>query len=259
MIRDKLETYVVEEFGMSLSDFIKYQIKVNSLLDYEIAKILKVDTTMIRCLRKDYGISKGNSFEKRFEQNYGRQSLEKFKMLVENPDYSLSYVAREFGFSRQYAWQVYKKIFGFPYSDAYKIKRKEREKKRLIKWHNSKRLDSLMKVKEKIESLGLNSQIAKKGAGYLLVTKGYKLVSKCTSSPRVSGTKQYFYISNVKGYNRSDYDFFIGLCISPNERTFFVIPHDLMPKNGVSLMPHAGLKESKYTQFKEAWHLLARN
>lgn len=129
MAKRNLETYVKERFGMELYEFIKYKVEVESLYDYEIANILNVEGAFIGRLRHNFRIKRSNGFSRRFDRTYGLGAVEKFKRMIESPDNSLSDVARHFGFSRQYAWQVYKKIYNCPYTETYTRKKLERRQK----------------------------------------------------------------------------------------------------------------------------------
>lgn len=197
-----------------------------------------------------------NKFSRRFERKYGQGAVEIFKEVAEDPDNSLSDVGRHFGFSKQYAWYVYQKISGGSYSEVLKRKQLIRKQKRLDFWKNSKKLAHLVKLKEKIESLGFACDITKVKRRYLFVVNGYKLVFKFTSTSRMRGAKQYFHFGKPNNTVKAGYDFLVSLCISEDESAYYVIPRDAMPSDGVSLQPQAGPHESKYARFKEAWDLL---
>ena len=254
--KKRLEGYVEEQFGMQLNEFLKIKVEQESLYDYEIAEILNVRPGSIGALRSISGIKRSNGFARRFEKTYGPGAVESFKVMIENPDISLSCVARHFGFSREYGRQVYKKIYNSSYAKAYRQKQEIRREARLFKGRKSRKLDSLIKVKEKMASLGLRANLKKGNHGYMLLTNGYKLALRCTFTPKIKGTTQCFYISNSKGGFISDYDFIIGLCVFREKSIHHILPQDVMPKNGVSLLPYAGPEKSKYAKFKEAWHLL---
>jgi len=143
MTKNDLEAYVEDHFGMDLHEFIKHKVEVESLYDYEIADLLNekvadigrsrgVLAQDIGWLRNEFGIKRANGFSRRFEHKYGQGAVDLFKDMIEDPINSLSDVARRFGFSRQYAWQTYKKIYGFPYTEAKKRKRRERRKMRVV-------------------------------------------------------------------------------------------------------------------------------
>ncbi len=125
MTRRNLGVYTKEHFGMDLSEFVKQKVEKESLYDYEIAAILNVNSGLIGQLRKDLGVKRTNGFLRRFDHIYGFGAVSKFKKMIEETENSLSDVARHFGFSREYARQVYEKIYGVTYTEARKRKRLE--------------------------------------------------------------------------------------------------------------------------------------
>jgi len=125
--KKKLEPYVQQQFGTDLYGFIKQKIQVDQLYDYEIASLLKVNRSTLVKWRRAYGIKKADAFTRRFGRKYGKGSLEKFKKMAKDPYTTLAGIGRHFGFSRQYASKVYKKIYGSNYRDAVKKKRKTRK------------------------------------------------------------------------------------------------------------------------------------
>jgi AraC-like DNA-binding protein len=229
---------------------------VKSLRDYETAKILNVNSALTGRLRKEFGIKRVDGFSMRFRHTYGKDALAEFQEIIEMPDTSLSDVARHFGFSRQYASEVYKKIYGRCYAEARRRKRMAREREAKNMGKMPKTLRDISEIRNKVESLGLAARIVKKKYGYFLTTNGFKLAFRQTSTHRSVGHREYFHVTNLKGAADFDYDFLIVLCICGEDSTYFVIPRDVVPKHGVSLIPRAGLDESKYSRFKEAWHLL---
>jgi methylphosphotriester-DNA--protein-cysteine methyltransferase len=256
MIREEIEDYVKHRLGMGLYEFIKQKTEVESFHDHEIASLLNLSKSRICKLRKEYGIKRVNGFSRRFERTYGIGAVEIFKKIIEGADTSLTDVGRHFGFTREYARHVYKKIYGRPYSEAYRRKRLLRQKKRLAeKRRKSKRVGALMNVREKMESLGLDCNINNEGNSYIILSNGYILGLRISSKPTVIGRKQYYRINNVTRANEHT-DFFICICRKRSGDIHFVIPSNAMPKALVSLLPEATPDQSKYAQFKEAWHLL---
>ena len=130
-IRTELESYVQVEFGTDLYGFIKQKAQIEGLYDYEIASLLEVSDSMITKLRNAYGIKRVDGFSRRFDRRYGKGSVEKFKKMIENVDSTLTEIGKHFGFSKEYARQVYKKIYGTPYTEAFKKKRQIKKKKGL--------------------------------------------------------------------------------------------------------------------------------
>jgi methylphosphotriester-DNA--protein-cysteine methyltransferase len=256
MTKVALERDVKERFGMGLYEFVKQKTEEDALHDHEIAHILGVHQSRICKLRKEYGIKRANGFLRRFGRAYGLDAVETFKELVERPNTSLAEVGGHFGFTREYARHVYKKIYGRPYTEAYRRKRLLRQKKRLAEKRNkSKRAGALMKVGERMESLGLPHSINTNGNSYIISTNGYKLGFRISTTPTLINNREYFRINNAM-WARDHLDFVVCVCRKGGKDTYFIIPSTAMPKALVSLMPEATNGQSKYAQFKEAWHLL---
>ena len=251
----QLEMSVRQRFNTGLSQFIKRKVEVEGFYDYEVAGILNVDGGSIGKLRKTFGISRADRFAKRFAGTYGTGSLNTFKKLVENPDNTLADVARHFGFSREYARQVYRKVYGRPYTAAFHKKMVAREQKRLASKMGSKRIGPLMKVTQKMSSLGFCPTVVNNGPSLTIIANGYKVGFRSTSKPVYMGSRCYFRISQGVGCN-GHYDFIICFCGNNRRGIHYIIPGQSMPKYGVYLLPEAGPRESKYAQYKEAWHLL---
>ena len=256
MTRVELECDVKHRFGMGLYDFIKEKVRVDTLHDHEIAHILGIHQSRICKLRKEYGIKRANGFLRRFERAYGLGAVETFKELVERPNTSLTDVGGHFGFTREYARHVYKKIYARPYTEAYRRKRLLRQKKRLEEKRNkSKRAGALMKVGERMKSLGLPHSINTNGNSYIISTNGYKLGFRISSTPTLINKREYFRINNTIRASEP-IDYIVCVCRKGTKDTHFIIPSDTMPKALIALQPDAAPEQSKYAQFKEAWHLL---
>lgn len=155
--KTKLESYVKVQFGTDLYGFIKQKAQVDGLYDYEIASLLKASDSMITKLRNAYGIKRVNGFSRRFDRKYGKGSVERFKKMVENPDSTLAETGRHFGFSKEYARQVYKRIYGSAYTEAFKKKRLIKKKKKGLtgRTKRTKQFGDQTEVREKMKSMGL--------------------------------------------------------------------------------------------------------
>jgi hypothetical protein len=128
----RLRHYVQEEFFMDLRDFLEQKIQKEALYDYEIASLLGACPATIGRIRRRLGIAKADGFFKRFEEKYGPGSINRFMKMIEDPRHSLSTVGRHFGFSREYARQVYYKLSGQPYTSLYRKKRRARAMRRRL-------------------------------------------------------------------------------------------------------------------------------
>ena len=255
MITTQVELYVKKKFSMGLREFIKEKTEVEKLYDYEIAGIINADSLMVGKLRKNFGIKKAVVFPRQFELNYGEGAVERFKKIIEKPDKSLADVARHFGFCREYARQVYLKIYGCPYTETYRVKLVKKKQGLLDGRIKPKRIRLLIEAREKMESNGMTAHLRILKHGHETWINGYKLVMRSTSKSVMTGRKRYFRIGNK---TNSDYNFMICACKDNGNTIHYVIPRHAMPKSGIYLIPEAGLDGSKYSRFKEAWHLLAR-
>jgi len=258
VIKIKLEAYVKDRFGMDLHQFFRQKVVEESLYDYEIALILNVSTTSVRKLRNTFGIKRANGFSRRFEIIYGKGAVEKFQNMIDDQENSLTDVGKHFHFTREYARQVYQKIYGYPYTETHKRKQELKRKERLSNGNGASNLNGKFKeLRERIKSMGLLSNEEEREGLYMTLSNGYKLAIRATSTPVLIGKKQYYRINNSKCAVR-DFDFFICLCKQYKEDIHFIIPSDIMPRSVLTLLPNAGPDQSKYAQFREAWNLLQR-
>jgi len=257
MTRNELAGYVKTEFGKDLQGFLKQKIEEDALYDYEIAAHLNISKSLVRKLRYTYGIKKADAFKRRFESTYGEGAVEEFKKMVQHPNNSLSDVGRYFGFSREYARQVYQKIYGVAYTKAHRKKRLIRRKKRLTDHRaKSKRMANLLKVSEKMKSVGLDANIENRGRSFIILNNGYRLDLRVTSTPVRIGRQNYFRFNIAKRVD-INFDFFICLCRNRGEDVHFIIPFDFLPRSSISLLPHSRSDQSKYARFREGWSLLS--
>ena len=177
-----------------------------------------------------------------------------FKSMIENSENSLSDVGRHFGFSREYARQVYENLYGYPYTKTYKKKQAERRSHRIALKRKAK-LSYMREIVKKMVSIGLDAYIIKEDFLYRIGSNCLKLDIRISAKPSDVGGKQCFRIAYEEDYI-ADCDFVIFICETGKERIHFIIPKDFIPKSGICLFPEDGRRISKYTKFKEAWGLL---
>lgn len=249
-----LEAHVKERFGMNLHRFVRKKIEEDGLWDYEVADMLNVKQRQIGALRHRLGINRRKGLFGRFERKYGPGAVVRFKEMIEKPEKSLTDVGNYFGFSREYARQVYGKVCGCPYAEIHRKKQVERKRKLAELRHPAK----LMKIREKMAFLGFNAKIENQGRVCSILANGYRLGFKYCSRPVVIGGKQCFHFTNKGCFRNEDCDFFVCLLKRERDETHFIIPQNAMPRRSLSLLPEAKEGSSKYSQFKEAWHLLRR-
>jgi len=93
-----------------IETILREKIEHGSLSDQELANILKVHPSTVSRWRNRFNIPPADKFEKRFRKKYGRDSIEIFKKMIEEES-SLQGIANHFGFTREYARQVFNKLY----------------------------------------------------------------------------------------------------------------------------------------------------
>jgi hypothetical protein len=230
--------------------------------DYEVANVLNTKPKYIGRLIRDFGIEDRRSiFVRRFETTYGANAIWKFKRIIDNPEYCLSDVSRYFGFSREYARQVYEKIYGYPYTLALHKRRLEKQHEDILvkikQYRDSKITKYLEELRDKLLLLGIIPRISRERGIIRIFLNGHKIAFRYSEKPAKTGNKMYFRISYREGFC-SDCDFVICLCKDMNECVYYVIPNSSMPKTGIAFSVDPALTGSKYSQFIEAWHLISK-
>jgi hypothetical protein len=256
MKKTELESYVKTSFNMTIQDFMQQVVEIDGLGDREIANMLDVSIPTIRKVRKRYGIKRADSSLKRFERGYGPDAVRRFKGIIEDPSSSLADVARHFGFTRENARRIYKKIYGSPYTETYKKKIFLRRLKGDSLKFFSGRLMHLKKVKDKITEMGLDPVILIKAKSHVLVTNNNLALAVMYRSklPQIRN-KKYFPV-NVVSKQRQGCDFFILSHLSDGDSTYYIIPNEAMPKKGAMIPVSSDDANGKYSRFKDAWHFL---
>ena len=70
----------------------------------------------------NFNIKPADKFKRKFKEKYGTDALEYFDMMVRNCS-TLQEIANYFGFSREYARQVYNKLYHKSYSEHQRQRR----------------------------------------------------------------------------------------------------------------------------------------
>ena len=254
-LKAQLESYSRNNFGVSLLELMKHKVEVEALPNYEIANILNIRRKHVRELIEYFALNKSKAFPARFEKRYGRGAVNIFKTIIESPNKSLSDVGRYFGFSREYARQVYKLLYGTPYTQAFRNKIKKLSVPKTPA--RKPRIQYLYELTDNLRSFGISAHIIKDKSINRIIANGFKLDIRISSTYKMVGRKKYFRIIYTKGLNL-DCDFIICICEDMHLRTHYVIPRDIMPAGGICLIPQANHNESKYTEFKENWKLMKK-
>ena len=206
---------------------------------------------------KKFGIKAAEDFSRRFEAAYGPGAINRFKELIEDPDNTLADVGRHFGFSKQYTHKVFTKIYGYPYRMLFDKKRQIRKSRDKEK-NQIKVSNEIKEVINRIESLGLSVDLKKKERATMLSVNGQALLVRTAKRPFRMGTRDHYRINNLH-FLGGDVDYLICACKGKDKNTFFILPQEKIKRPNITLIPSAGLAESKYAQFKEAWYILKNN
>lgn len=94
----------------NLERFLREKVEVEHLADYQIAHILNVGTTTIFNWRHRFHIPRADKFERKFKEKYGQDAIKIFQHMVKC-NATFQEIGDYFGFSREYARQVYQKLF----------------------------------------------------------------------------------------------------------------------------------------------------
>lgn len=257
MKKKKLEAYITNSFNMNVEDFMRQMVEINGLVDKEIAEMLNVSIRSVWNIRKEYRLRKTGITLRRIERRYGPNAISRFKTIIEDPSSSLADVGRHFGFSRENARQIYKKIYGRPYTKTDKKKMLIRRVKADSLKFSSGRLIHFKKVKDKLTNIGLDPKIQNKARSHFLLTKnGLKVGVINTSNLIDVGNKKYFHVNQVRKL-REGCDFFILACRNNGNKTYYIIPNKVMPKKGTMIQASSNDTDGKYSLLRDAWHLLA--
>ena len=241
---------------MPIQGLMQQVIEINDLVDREITTIPDVNIPTVRKLRKRYGVKRADSSLRRLERSYGPGFVMKFKSIIKDPFSSLSDVGRHFGLSREYVRQIFKKIYGFPYTEIHKKKILLRRLKADSIKFSSGRLLYVKKVKDKITNMGLDPKILVEAKSHFLLTNNNLRVTVLHSSKlRQIGNTKYFYVSVIHKQRRGC-DFFILSYLNNGDNSYYIIPNECMPKEGAMISISSNNTNGKYSRFKDAWHLL---
>lgn len=105
-----------------IEQFIREKVEIETLTDAQIARILNVGTSTVSHWRNKFNIRPANKFKRKFREKYGSDALEWFDMMVRRSS-TLQEIASYFGFSREYARQVYNKLYHDSYSKSQRQRR----------------------------------------------------------------------------------------------------------------------------------------
>jgi transposase len=106
----------------NIEQFIREKVEIDALTDAQIARLLNVGTSTVSHWRNKFNIKPADKFKRKFKEKYGPDALESFHMMVKNRT-TLQEIADYFGFTREYARQVYNKLYDGSYSEHLRRRR----------------------------------------------------------------------------------------------------------------------------------------
>ena len=98
-----------------IEQFIRTKVELETLTDAQIAHLLNVGTSTASHWRNRFHIKPADKFKRKFQEKYGPDALECFDMMIRQGA-TLQEIASYFSFSREYARQVYNKLYHGSYS-----------------------------------------------------------------------------------------------------------------------------------------------
>lgn len=101
---------------LHIEQFIREKVEIDTLTDAQIARLLNVGTSTVSHWRNKFHIKPADKFKRKFQEKYGVDAIEYFDMMIKNRA-TLQDIASCFGFSREYARQVYNKLYNGSYSE----------------------------------------------------------------------------------------------------------------------------------------------
>lgn len=101
----------------NIEQFIRGKVEIETLTDKQIASLVGVGTSTVSHWRNKFNIKPADKFKRKFKEKYGPNAIEEFQRMIINRA-TLQEIAGYFGFSREYARQVYNKLYGRPISSA---------------------------------------------------------------------------------------------------------------------------------------------
>ncbi len=255
MNESRLKKNIEEKYSMDMETFLIQKTAKESLFNYEIAEILGISSSEVRSLIKRSGIKRGCVFKRQFKKKYGPDALKTFDKMISDPETNLADVGRYFGFSREYARQAYKTLYGMPYTKVHEDKKRIRKKISNSKWRTPvPEVPSV--IVSKLISLGFNPEFSESKSRYVINVNGNRVLLRSGSSPVKTGKQFFFQISLNRSQNNRDFDFIICLLRDQSWMAYYIIPVNESIGNTISLPGPKNARGKKYWKYLDAWHLI---
>jgi len=204
---------------------------------------------------------------------YGIEILDDFEAVKTLPYSTLSAIGKKHGFSRERARQIYRMVFGKPYTNSRKKKRMNAKEEDTLSCRHDPRHKVCEYIPdctvhtgavyekeflEKCESKGFCVRPILKRTVDLRVNGHLVDVKYCSTPMQTSPYGPPYYRYHISKNQSKMCDFFA--CYHPGESAFFIIPNKYLPPKcggGMIYIQAEPTLKSTYWQYKDAWHLLA--
>ncbi|MCK4790332.1 MAG: hypothetical protein KAV87_41730 [Desulfobacteraceae bacterium] len=234
---------ISERFGKPVCEVLS-QFLQKELYDYEIANSLQIQVKHVADLRRHCKLKRANTAKRHFREKYGPDAVEQFKQLATDPLCTLTSIAEYFEFSRSNASIAYYKLFGQSYSDLKKSKLGARAHDRLKARNSYKIADTAAKI---LERHGFKTTMVLNSIGRVELKLNNTQIKPMRLRRHTIGRLEYFSLNS----GTNECDFILGI---RDSKTAYVLPINVLPLGRVNIPTEN--RESKYRQYRNAWHLL---
>jgi len=234
---------ISHDFGKPICEVLRDLLEAE-YYDYEIANILQIQVKHILTFRHQCKLKKANTARRRFREQYGPDAVERFKQIATDPLCTLTSIAEYFGFSRSNASIAYHGLFGKPYSDLKNAKSRARSQDRL---KSRTSYEIARQAAKLLKRQGLKSEMVLNEVGRINLKSDHFWIKPMRLRQHKIGNQKYFSLHSTSG----GCDFILGVHSS---KIVYVFPISVLPGGRINIP--TGDRESKYRQYRDAFHLL---
>lgn len=200
---------------------------------------------------------------------YGTEILDDLRRLAIEENMTLDSIGKKYGFTREYARQIFANIYGFNYTSV--LDNKKETRKQIIERTRLGKFNPAYKIQTYRDGLVKKGAIAENKVLDICNTLGYKVspyhdrsidlvingfmvdVKSIYTLHRTSPSQVTLSANFHLSKKQMQADFMIGYIYPINK--FFVVPRVAFPKGRTIYIP-GERGNNKYWKYVEAWHLL---
>ncbi len=211
----------------------------------------------------------------RLIRKYGEEILQDFINIATDPHLKLVHLAKKYGFTRERARQLFVEVNGIPYT--------EYRKKKMDKYYGeleAHRIDTDKRAERSVgnnsvhkgtkteqilykecRSRGLNIMPLYDKVDFKINGKKVEFKSAFRSHSTRDVWRKYYHFTGITDNESKNLQFFIALVVPEN--VFYIIPKDVIGEarqvcvaDNRNPPPMRAATNSKYSVYKNAWHLL---